>query len=115
MCRGVIFTIFIFSRILGQVQYNHPELNWHTFETDHFMVHFHDESEMTAREAATVAEIIYSKVTDLYEYKPPQKTHLVLIDTDDISIGTTENIEDTPSILSTATPTCSIESILNGL
>jgi len=87
MCRGVIFTIFIFSRILGQVQYNHPELNWHTFETDHFMVHFHDESEMTAREAATVAEIIYSKVTDLYEYQPPQKTHLVLIDTDDISNG----------------------------
>ena len=87
MSRIVVFTVFILSRIFGQVQYNHPELNWHTFETDHFKVHFHDETEMTAREAATVAEIIYPKVTALYEYQPPQKTHLVLIDTDDISNG----------------------------
>ena len=87
MSRKVVFTVFILSRIFGQVQYNHPELNWHTFETDHFKVHFHDETEMTAREAATAAEIIYPKVTALYEYQPPQKTHLVLIDTDDISNG----------------------------
>ena len=87
MSRIVVFTVFSLSRIFGQVQYNHPELNWHTFETDHFKVHFHDETEMTAREAATAAEIIYPKVTALYEYQPSQKTHLVLIDTDDIANG----------------------------
>ncbi|MBT3937105.1 MAG: hypothetical protein HOD28_02430 [Candidatus Marinimicrobia bacterium] len=82
---------FLLSLLLSisfsQVQYNHPELNWHTFETDHFKIHFHDETEQTAREAATVAETIYPHVTSLYEYEPPTKTHLVLIDPDDYSNG----------------------------
>ena len=53
--KKIIFSILIASLALGDVQYNHPELNWQTFETDHFKDHFHDETEMTARESATVA------------------------------------------------------------
>jgi len=79
----IILTSFIFA----QVEYNHPEFNWHTFETAHFHIHFHDETEETAREAATVAEIIYPKVTELYEFEPKDKTHLILIDPDDYSNG----------------------------
>jgi len=80
-------TILVLSISFAQVQYNHPELNWHSIETDHFKIHFHDETEQTAREAATVAETIYPHVTALYEYEPPSKTHLVLIDPDDYSNG----------------------------
>ena len=79
--------LFLISISFSQVQYNHPELNWYTFETEHFKIHFHDETEQTAREAATVAETIYPHVTSLYEYEPPSKTHLVLIDPDDYSNG----------------------------
>ena len=46
--KKIIFSTLVASLALGDVQYNHPELNWHTFETDHFKVHFHDETEMTA-------------------------------------------------------------------
>lgn len=83
----LFFYFLLISFSLAQVQYNHPEFNWHSFETDHFHIHFHDETEQTAREAATVAEIIYPHVTELYEYEPPSKTHLVLIDPDDYSNG----------------------------
>jgi hypothetical protein len=79
----------IFSRISGQAQYNHPELEWKTFETAHFKVHFYDGTEGTAREGAAVAETIYPYVTTLYQYEPPTKTHLVFVDTDDISNGIT--------------------------
>ena len=81
--------IFLFWVSIGysQVEYNHPELNWHTFETEHFQIHFHDETEMTAREAATVAEVIYPKVTNFYNFSPKEKTHLILKDPDDYSNG----------------------------
>jgi len=75
------------SFIFAEVDYNHPELNWHSFETDHFKIHFHDETEMTAREAATVAEVIYPHITSFYEFEPKDKTHLILIDPDDYSNG----------------------------
>ncbi|NIA18690.1 MAG: biopolymer transporter Tol, partial [Simkaniaceae bacterium] len=82
------FIYIIFASIsLAQVQYNHPELNWHTFETEHFIIHFHDETEWTAREGAVVAETVYPRITALYNHEPAEKTHLVFIDTDDFSNG----------------------------
>ena len=81
-------TIILISTIVfAEIDYNHPEFNWSTIETEHFKVHFHDETESTAREAATVAEAVYSKVTQLYDFEPKEKTHLVLTDPDDISNG----------------------------
>ena len=86
--RYFIIIIVLISAILNaELDYNHPEFNWSTIETDHFMIHFHDETESTAREAATVAELIYLNVTNLYDYEPKQKTHLILTDPDDISNG----------------------------
>ena len=82
-----IIIFFSFSLLFSQIQYNHPEFNWHTFDTEHFKVHFHDETESTAREAATVAERIYGKITTLYDFEPSGKTHLILIDPDDYSNG----------------------------
>ena len=86
--KKIFFMILSFLSICNaEVEYNHPELNWHSFETDHFKIHFHDETEKTAREAATVAEYIYPKITDFYNFKPKEKTHLILIDPDDYSNG----------------------------
>ena len=77
----------LYSMLFSQVEYNHPELNWHTFDTEHFKIHYHDETENTAREAATVAEAIYPKIISFYGFEPFQKTHLVLLDPDDYSNG----------------------------
>ena len=85
--KNFLSIIILLSVVFAQVEYNHPELNWHTFETEHFQIHFHDETEMTAREAATVAEVIYPKITGFYDFEPKSKTHLVLIDPDDYSNG----------------------------
>ena len=50
-------------------------------------MHYHEETENTARESATVAEAIYHPITDFYSFKPEEKTHLVLLDPDDYSNG----------------------------
>ena len=71
----------------GQAAYNHPELNWHTIEGTHFIVHYHDGTEWTANEALTVAEDIYPAITGLYHYEPEEKTQLIIRDTDDYANG----------------------------
>ena len=85
-----IFRLIIFisiSFLYSNIEYNHPEFNWYSFETSHFKIHFHDETEATAREAATVAEKIYNNVTKLYDFEPSGKTHIILKDPDDYSNG----------------------------
>lgn len=82
-----VFILFLISFGFSQVDYNHPELDWQTIETDHFMIHFYGQTELYAREGATVAEKIYPHVTQLYQYEPPSKTHIIFLDTDDISNG----------------------------
>ncbi len=67
--------------------YNHPELQWLSFETAHFEIHYHQGAEWTAWKSAEIAEAIYGPVTSFYNYKPKQKTDLVIKDIGDISNG----------------------------
>ena len=83
-----IFIYIILAHIIyAQGYYNHPEINWRTFETDNFQIHFYESTEGTAREGAFVAEKIYPFIIKLYEYKQQQKTDIIFLDTDDISNG----------------------------
>jgi len=87
MFRLIIIFALITNIVFGQFQYNHPEIDWQTFDTEHFQVHFYDGTEGTAREGAFVAEEIYPHVTGLYDYEPKTKTDLIFTDLDDISNG----------------------------
>ncbi|MBU1874678.1 DPP IV N-terminal domain-containing protein [bacterium] len=67
--------------------YNHPELEWKTFETEHFEVHYHQGAEWTAQKSAEIAESVYGPITTFYNYEPDQKTDLIIKDIGDISNG----------------------------
>ena len=67
--------------------YPHPELDWFTIETPHFLVHYHKGTERSAREIARIGEEIYKPITDLYQHEPDQKVSFVVIDHDDYSNG----------------------------
>jgi Tol biopolymer transport system component len=77
----------LFCRLSAQDDFYHPELNWHTIETKHFYINFHDGAERTARVIAKVAEDIYGPVTTLYNHEPDQKVSFVIKDYDDYSNG----------------------------
>ena len=92
ICRNtlVIFLIMLFFFNPAGAQfgtYNHPELEWLSFETAHFKIHYHQGAEWTARRTAEVAETIYGPITEFYQFEPSEKTALVIRDTDDISNG----------------------------
>ncbi len=65
----------------------HPELDWFTIETEHFLVHYHNGSERTAKEVARIAEQVYHPITQLYQHNPDQKVSFVIRDHDDYSNG----------------------------
>jgi len=74
---------------IAQYEYDsfHPELDWFSYETEHFYIHFHQGTKRTAVLAGRIAEDIYSPITELYNYIPDGKIHLIIKDTDDNSNG----------------------------
>jgi Tol biopolymer transport system component len=78
---------FVYSIAIGQEDYNHPELDWKTIETKHFMVHFHNGAERTGRDVARIAESIYAPITSMYDHEPDQKVSFIIRDHDDYSNG----------------------------
>ena len=84
----ILITLLLITSSYAQpTGYNHPELRWQTIETEHFVVHFHDGTERTAREIAGIAELVYKPITDLYNYEPDAKVHWIIRDHDDYSNG----------------------------
>ena len=67
--------------------YNHPELEWKTFVTEHFEVHYHQGAEWTAQKSADIAEAIYGPITTFYNFEPDSKTDLIIKDIGDNSNG----------------------------
>ncbi|MHB2226929.1 hypothetical protein ACX8XO_13610 [Calditrichota bacterium LG24] len=86
-----ILLIFLILGAVGAqaqfIEYNHPELRWQSFDTEHFTVHFHQGTRRTALLVGKIAEEIYPHVTGLYNYRPKDKIHFIIKDTDDYSNG----------------------------
>ena len=82
------FYLLLIGTLFCQSWYNHSELVWKTFETSHFIFHYHEGTEKTVAEAAKVAEEIYKPITDYYDFRPTSKTTIIIKDTDDFSNGT---------------------------
>lgn len=83
---------FIYWTIPAQaqlVEYNHPELEWKTIETENFYVHFHSGAERTAKIVAKISEEIHRPLAKFYDYVPDTKIHWIIRDHEDYSNGAT--------------------------
>ncbi|MBI4535159.1 MAG: PD40 domain-containing protein [Ignavibacteriae bacterium] len=87
--RGVVFSTVMFlpCALHAQEEFYHPELEWNTIETGHFLIHYHEGAERTGRAVAKIAEEIYEPVTSLYNHVPDRKVSFIIKDYDDISNG----------------------------
>jgi Tol biopolymer transport system component len=86
--KKLIFCLFILVLLpTASYSYNYPELEWKTAETKHFVIHFHEGAEWTARKVAAIADDVYDEVTTRYNFPIKQKTHVVVRDMDDIANG----------------------------
>ncbi len=89
LIKKLILLFITISLALAQdpFQYNHSELEWNTFETEHLLVHFHNGTRRTAQLVGKIAEDIYDPITNLYNHRPSGKIHFIIKDTDDYSNG----------------------------
>lgn len=84
----VLLILADFSTSKAQFEfYNHPELQWEVYESEHFEVYFHQGAERTAKELLRVANDIYEPITSLYGYEPDTKIRIIVRDHDDYSNG----------------------------
>jgi Tol biopolymer transport system component len=83
----LFFSLLVSPTLVAQEESPHPELQWKTLETEHFLVHFHNGAERTAQEIARAAEHAYGPITELYQHKPDRRVSIVIRDYDDYSNG----------------------------
>jgi Tol biopolymer transport system component len=81
--------VAMFSFLNGQIlgKHNHPELQWRTFDTEHFVYHYHNGTEKSAVRFASVGENVYDVITKLYNFYPDYKIHVIINDYDDMANG----------------------------
>jgi len=68
-------------------QYVDPSLRWRTLDTEHFSVHFGEHLRSQAQVVGSVAESIHPRVTAWLRWKPAARTHVVVLDSLDLSSG----------------------------
>ncbi len=64
-----------------------PSFVWTTLETPHFLIHYHQGIEDTAKRAAVIAEDVHSRLVPRMKWEPKDKTRLVLVDAMDEANG----------------------------
>jgi Tol biopolymer transport system component len=75
----------LISQMLGD--YNHPELKWKNYETEHFVFIYHNGTEKSVLRFADAGERVYKPITELYNYEPDGKIRVVVADFDDTANG----------------------------
>ncbi|MDX8384089.1 MAG: hypothetical protein R8M45_08405, partial [Ghiorsea sp.] len=61
--------------------------NWFSMESEHFVVHYHDDEVHLAKKALNIAESVHRKLVPLFDWSPLTKTTMILSDETDISNG----------------------------
>ena len=64
-----------------------PALNWHTTDTEHFVIYWYDGEELAAKKLIDIAEDVHAEVTKAVGWTPKSKTHVVLTDVTDSANG----------------------------
>ncbi|MCP5062005.1 MAG: biopolymer transporter Tol, partial [Ignavibacteriae bacterium] len=65
-----------------------PDYNWFSLKGENVIVHYHEETERTARTVLKIADEVWGPITELYQYEP-DIVHYVIKDIDDYSNGAT--------------------------
>jgi Tol biopolymer transport system component len=105
MKRLVMITfLFLLFTSAGNAATFDPSFNFSVIETKHFTIYFHQGLEEIAQRAAATAEEVHGKLTGLLQWKPDEKTHIVIADNSDYANGMTSVVPYNIIYLQTAPP-----------
>lgn len=82
--RSFLFLILCYSINVYAID---PTLDWFSFETDNFVIHYTKDNTRIAKRAAVYAEKAHQHLAAKFDWQPEDKTHLVISDETDFSNG----------------------------
>ena len=83
----------------------HPALRWHTLDTDHFSIHFHQGGEPLASEFALLAEEVHAILQPFIGWAPRGRTQVTLVDSTDSANGFARTVPGNQIVLYVVQPT----------
>jgi len=100
--KKLLIVLFVASiNLVAQFDEFDPDYNWLSIKGEHVKVHFHEETERTARTVLKIAEEVWEPITSLYKYEP-EEVHYIIKDIDDYSNGATYFFDNKIEIWSSA-------------
>jgi hypothetical protein len=99
--KKLIFLLLPVTFLQAQFDEFDPDYEWFTIRGEHVLVHFHEETERTARTVLKIAEEVWEPITSLYNYEPDE-VHYIIKDIDDYSNGATFFFDNKIEIWSSA-------------
>ena len=70
MKKTLLFYIALASYMFGQFDEFDPDYEWYSIKGENIIVHFHEETERSARTVLKIAEEVWGPITSLYGYEP---------------------------------------------
>ncbi len=88
-----------------------PFLDWYTFETENFVIHYSTGNKPTAEKAAVIAEKAHIRLSKELNWQPAEKTELIITDESDLTNGfaTPLNFNRTAIFLAPPPPMSTLE------
>ncbi|MCO4771893.1 MAG: PD40 domain-containing protein [Deltaproteobacteria bacterium] len=83
----------------------HPGLRWHTLDTEHFSIHFHQGGDQLAEEFGLLAEEVHDVLAPLMKWHPRGRTQVTLIDSTDSANGFARTTPGNQIVLYVVQPT----------
>lgn len=80
-------TLFLSTPPAAQAASLDPSLEWHTADTEHFVLYWYDGEELVAKRMLEILESVHGEVTKAVGWSPKPKTHVVLTDITDSANG----------------------------
>lgn len=77
------------AQVLNPAFFDYPQnhIDWMTLESEHFEIHFQKGSDQSAQIVSRIAEEVYDSITELYQFVPNTRIHIILRDRQDYANG----------------------------
>ena len=95
----------LFAPGAGEAARWHPSLRWHTLDTEHFSIHFHQEGQQLAEEFALLAEEVHDLLAPTIGWHPRGRTQVTLVDSTDSANGFARTVPGNQIVLYVVQPT----------
>jgi hypothetical protein len=96
--------LLLLTAPLGAASPFDPALRFHVLPTEHFVIYFHQGTELLARRLAAIAEETWQAVQRPLGAQPPKRTHVVLVDQTELANGSATPVPYDTIVVTTAWP-----------